>query len=572
MSMFLTEPVRRVARLLPSYVRSPCRTLWLKARTHQATVPGGWTVRLRDYEARQQPGLLSFITTVWDTDPAYLNPLARSVFEQHGGANFEWFILDNGSTDPKTRAALKEIGAHPCVRLERTETNLGIIGGMKYCLDRASGRYVLPLDSDDLLSLDCAQIMTTMILENDYPALLYSDEDKLRGKEHVLPYFKPDWDPVLFVHSCYIAHLCALDRRIALEVGCYTDPAVEGSHDWDSFTRFYLAGHDPVHVPEVIYSWRMHENSTSENINSKPVVYASHQAVIRRFLSGTKSPDLYDVEESPLFGGMPDWRISRRRENAPPLTTVVVTDSPRAELPDIPSSDYPRHEVVQSLKADGLAGLLRALKGREGLVHIVSQDVQIHDPDWGWEALTLMELFPDAVTVGGRIVGRDGLVLHASGCFGFGRGCDPPDRGRPLSDPGYFAIAWKPHSASAVSAQHAVFRADFLIPLLERLIRQGVATLPFLGAWAGAEARRMNLRTVYSPFVIASCSSDWEAEVRDGERAAFLLANAELMPEETLLSRHVGFSPAAPHGWAPLSQRNAHLQGLLGWAQSIAAS
>ncbi|CAN7397886.1 glycosyltransferase [Phenylobacterium sp. LjRoot225] len=572
MSMLLSAPLRRAARALPLSVRSLFRTLWLKARTHQETTPGGWTVRLREYNEPQHPGLLSFITTVWNTDPAYLQPLAASVFEQEGGTKFEWFILDNGSTDPRTRAALERIGAHPCVRLERVEENLGIIGGMKYCLDRASGRYVLPLDSDDLLSLDCVRIMTTAIVENNYPPLLYSDEDKLRGQEHVLPYFKPDWDPVLFLHSCYIAHLCALDRILALECGCYTDAAAEGSHDWDSFTRFHLARHTPVHVPEVIYSWRMHENSTSENIASKPVVYSSHQAVISRFLSGGAKPDLYSVAESPLFGGMPDWRIQRRREAAAPLTTVVLVDSPTAPLPELPTNGYAPHEIVSVSRAEGLAGLARALRGVEGLVHILPQDVQVRDPEWAWEALTLMELFPDTVTVGGRIVGRNGLLLHASGCFGFGRGCDPPDRGRPLTDPGYFAIAWKPHSASAVSAQHAVFRADFLTPLVERLARNGKASLPFLGAWAGAAARRANLRTVYSPFLIASCSTDWEAEVSDDERAAFLLAHAELMPEESLLSRHVGFSPAAPHVWTPAAKRDAHLRGLLGWAQAVASS
>jgi hypothetical protein len=572
MSMVLSARLRRVVRALPPAVRTPFRALWLRAQTLQDSMPSGWTVRLRDYDEPQQPGLISFITTIWNTDPAYLHALAESVFDQQGGTHFEWFILDNGTSNPASRAAIEVIALHPCVRMERVEENLGIIGGMKYCLDRATGRYVLPVDSDDLLSLDCVRIMTAMIVENGYPSLLYSDEDKLRGEEHLLPYFKPDWDPVLFLHSCYIAHLCALDRRLALEYGCYTDPAVEGSHDWDSFTRFHLAGHAPVHIPEVIYSWRMHQNSTSENIASKPVVYSSHRAVLSRFLSGSPNPELYGVVESPLFGGMPDWRIRRRREAAPPLTTVVLVDAPTAALPEVPSNNYPGHRVVSASRADGFAGLARALHGLEGFVHILSQDAQIRDADWAWEALTLMELFPDTVTVGGRIVGRNGLLLQGAGCFGFGRGCDPPDRGRPLDDPGYFAIAWKPHSASAVSAQHAVFRADFLIPLVERLAQGGDASLEFLGAWAGAAARQAKARTVYSPFVHASCTLDWEAQVSDEERAAFLLAHADLMPEQTLLSRHVGFSPAAPHVWASAAQRDAHLQGLFTWARGVASS
>ena len=47
----------------------------------------------------------------------------------------------------------------------------------------------------------------------NYPALVYSDEDKLRDGRHVDPFEKPDWDPVLFRNCCYIAHLCAIRRE-----------------------------------------------------------------------------------------------------------------------------------------------------------------------------------------------------------------------------------------------------------------------------------------------------------------------------------------------------------------------
>src|SRR5687767_1590431 len=86
------------------------------------------------YPAQQESGLLSFITTVWNTDPAFVKVLAESVFAQNGGTNFEWFILDNGSTVPGTIEYVKSLGSHPCVNLHRVENNLGIIGGMRYCL------------------------------------------------------------------------------------------------------------------------------------------------------------------------------------------------------------------------------------------------------------------------------------------------------------------------------------------------------------------------------------------------------------------------------------------------------
>ena len=137
---------------------------------------------------------------------------------------------------------------------------------MRQCLERANGRYILPLDSDDLLERDCVNVVMRFLKEANFPAAVYTDEDMFDGVDFGQAYFKPDWDPVLFLHSCYIAHLSVIDRRLALDLGFYTDKSAEGCHDWDSFIRLMNAGHVPRQIPEALYSWRMHGQSTSANI------------------------------------------------------------------------------------------------------------------------------------------------------------------------------------------------------------------------------------------------------------------------------------------------------------------
>ncbi|MCA2966122.1 MAG: glycosyltransferase [Methylocystis sp.] len=557
--------LRGLARNLPRPVRTSLHRLWLRLNTDTTGVE-----RLRAYAEPQRPGLLTFCTTVWNTAPPFLDALAESLFAQQGGTEFEWLILDNGSQDAGTRRALARIAQHPCVRLHRVENNLGIIRGMRFCLERASGRYILPLDSDDVLSRDCARIFTTIIVENGFPALLYSDEDKLLDGRRVLTYLKPDWDPVLFLHSCYIAHLCAIDRSLALEYGVYTDPRVEGSHDWDSFTRFHLNGHVPVHVPEVVYSWRMHAGSTAQNIDSKSFIVDSQRAVLERFLSGHQPAGRYRIEKSPLFNDTPDWRIRRAPGDEPGLTTFLLTDDPSRPVPGIPSAGYPGHRVVPVALAGGVAALLEALGEAGGLAHLLWDGVALRDPDWAWEALALMELFPDTVMVGGRILDAQQRVTSAAALFGFGKGCDAPDRMRPINDPGYFAMLWKPHSTSAVSSQHAVFRAGFLRTLLDQPEAGSRMSLAYLGAWAGAAARRLGGRVVYSPFLHGQAEQDWNELVTARERAAFVLANADLMPERRYASAHFGSDPTAPQRAAPAAQRAAQHEALLQWARSSA--
>lgn len=493
-----------------------------------------------------EQGLFCFVTTVWNTAPAYLDVLARSLHRQLGGQVFEWFILDNGTTRSDTRDYLESLAArHSYVRLERAEKNLGIIGGMRYCLLRARGRYILPLDSDDYLHPDCLRTLAWYAQKHDYPALLYTDEDKLIGERLSDPFQKPDWDPVLFSAQCFIAHLCAIDRALALELDAYGDPAPEGSHDWDTFTRFWIAGHTPVHVPHVLYAWRLHPQSTAGgNMESKPVVFDSQRAVLRRLLAGAPAGDRFDLVPSPLFGNTPDWWLRRRRTDGRPVTTLILRSaSDTGAMPDlklVPGIDHEIATVTMSADLAVLRALVVDAANRGRLVHLIANDTSPDNDEWAWEAIGLFDLHPDAVAVGGRIH-RDGIVLETGRFLGFGDGCGCPDRGRPMTDPGYAAQVWKPRSVSAISAMHAVFDAAFLAEALTTAMAHG-GSIPHLGAWAGGHAKRAGRRVIYSPFLSANAQIDYDALVSIPERSAFLSAFIDLMPDDVLLPAGTGLT------------------------------
>ena len=505
------------------------------------------TARQALYLARNEPGLLSFVTTVWNTPVAFFDVLAESVHAQAGEIDFEWFILDNGSTVPWVVERLRQLAAErPYIRLERVEENLGIIGGMRYVAERASGRYILPLDSDDYLDPDCVRAIAWTLQKVGYPPLLYTDEDKVEGVVRSGAYLKPDWDPVLFINSCYIAHLCAIDRTLALELGAYTDKNCEGSHDWDTFTRFLLAGHTPVHLPEVLYSWRMHVQSTALNIDSKPVVYQSQRAVIERFRAGHPKGQLFELKKSPLFGETPDWWLRRRRdEPVQPVTTIRIrmpVDGARSPDPRLPVGvDHQIIELDGSAAVDILLEQARMAAKAGRLIHLMSAGVAPDDDEWLHEAVGQMELFPDTVMVGGRLYSNK-TVLCAGYAFGFGQVCDCPDRGRVLADPGYSAQMWKQHSVGAVSAQHAVIDPNFLIEALEALASWR-PSFTLLGSWLGAYANLRARRIVYSPFLSGEITIDWDVMVDAPERGRLLSYAAKLVQDSPFWHRDLGRSP-----------------------------
>lgn len=495
------------------------------------------TTRHLDYPCRPESGLLSLLTTAWNTSPHYLQALADSVLQQRSVTDFEWIVIDNGSTKPATRRRLEEIAAgDPRVRLFRVEKNLGIVGGMRLALEQATGRYVLPVDSDDWLYPDCLQVVTSVVQERSYPAILYSDEDHLLGRKFVLPYFKPDWDPVLFQSCAYIAHLGVFDRRLALELDVYSDSRMDGCHDWDTFERFRRCGHVPEHIPEVLYSWRMHAGSTAANIRSKSYIESSHRRLLTGMLEQRGLTDRFTLRKNPLFHGTPDWHFHREPVSPRPLLVIRVLDIPASEGEvGCVTGSYPARvvNVPRDIPLASLLNLVQDAAPPDGLVAFVSSSVQIDNLDWAWEALGQFELHPDAAVVGGRLVSPRGVVLDAGRILGFGGEHESPDSGRSVDDPGYYAQAWKPHSASAVSMSLCVFDAPFLARQLGDLARPEAppASLPNLGLWSGAFAARHSRRVIYTPFLTATIAEPPTLFLSDRERLAFQHYSRDLIPD-----------------------------------------
>jgi hypothetical protein len=105
---------------------------------------------------------------------------------------------------------------------------------------------------------------------------------------------------------------------------------------------------------------------------------------------------------------------------------------------------------------------------------------------------------------------------------------------------------WKQRSVSAVPIQISVVRADFVAELLSNLPE--CASVPFLGAWAGALAIRTGKRIVYTPFMSGVSNLDWRALVSRAEHEAFTRLHQDLMPDVRFYSPHL--SRERPYSFA----------------------
>jgi hypothetical protein len=401
------------------------------------------------------------------------------------------------------------------VRFDEVPENLGIVGGVRACLERADGDYVVPLDADDLLTPDALAVLAREALARGRPAMLYSDEDLLVEGEPRSPYLRPDWDPALNLAGSYVWHLCAIARERALVTGLYSDRGAEYCHDWDTMFRIWGSGGAIEHVPEVLYHWRTHPASQTNRAGGNQASLASQRQVLERFLGGTPRPELYRVAPFPLDRGAPEWWIERLPREAPPVAVVLLPSGGGGDLLDalVAAEAPPVRSVLAWAGAapgpvpPGLeAGLRRvdggldevlAAAGGDAAIAFVADSLRFGSGAWLWEAIGLLELLRPAA-VGGRVIDGAGRVSGGGGFWGYGGPLGDPDAGRMAEDPGWYSTALKTRTVDAPDSRLAVVSAS-LAEAMRALPRDLEPRL--IGPAIGALAHRAGGRVVRSPLV-----------------------------------------------------------------------
>lgn len=435
---------------------------------------------------------LSVITSAYDTERRFLLELAQSIKNQTY-PKLEWVLVDNGSTDPDTIATLREIASKgDYIKLVRVKKNKGILGGMRVGLEHATGDYILPMDSDDLVTADAMAVISAFLVEHNLPELIYSDEDKCDvHSSRSSPFMKRDWDPVMFYGCCYVAHLCAIRRDTALRLGAYTDEKANGCHDWDTFLRFVRDGATPIHLNEVVYSWRMHSQSTaSADPSVKPFTLASQSHVLTQHLELTRLADRVEIVENTLFGHAGMWRL-RRKAGELPGTLVIATHQ---------AGGTGRLEGSLSTVSE-LMDIVRAKSGDYEYIAIVDSSLAVSDADWISEAIGLCEVQDDVAFVGGTLHSDDSTMLWTGGYRTYRNGETCPYRGRPSYHSGFHGEVFLQRSVDTFTPMF------WLAPTkrLEDLSRELPTDLSF-AEFAGVlavEAAKNGYRTVVSPFMKA---------------------------------------------------------------------
>lgn len=213
--------------------------------------------------------LISIVMPVYNVPSQYLEECLDSILQQTY-QNLEICIADDCSTNEETIATLRkyqELDSR--VKVLFRKENGHISKATNSALSLASGEFVGLMDNDDALDRHALNEVVRVLNTDKEIDFIYTDEDKidLQGKRSD-PHFKSDFSIDSLYGGNFICHFSVIRKTLIDKIGGFR-AGYEGAQDFDLFLRLTNETNAIVHIPKILYHWRMIPGSTALESSSK---------------------------------------------------------------------------------------------------------------------------------------------------------------------------------------------------------------------------------------------------------------------------------------------------------------
>jgi GT2 family glycosyltransferase len=495
----LTAALDRAKLRLKQMVRSLNRARLRKRHAKRHAVYSDWVMRYdtlgeveRDLlrtrmEKITSPPRISVLLPTYRPNLVWFQEAVESVRHQIY-PHWQLCICDDGSKSTALDRYLAEIcAADDRIRVVQRPSNGQICHASNSALEIADGEWTALLDHEDILPEHALLLVAESVRAFPEAGLMYSDEDKLGPDgQREGPHFKPDWNYDLCLGQNMVCHVTAIRTDLIRQIGGFR-PGLEGAQDHDLVLRAieHLSARQIVHIPHVLYHWRIHDAGSAGDAQSKPDATLAGLKAVNEHLERTGRPARAQMV------GNGRYRVSWDAPDPLPLVSILIptrnqvgllkqcietlerlTDyAPREVLIiDNGSSDQAALEYLETLRHRAGYRVLRddrpfnfsalnnlgAREARGEYLVLLNNDIEVIEADWLKEMVSLA-VRPEAGAVGAKLLYPDGTIQHGGILLGIGSTAETPGvaghafKGLGRNAPGYSGRAQITQSWAAVT-------------------------------------------------------------------------------------------------------------------------
>jgi len=219
---------------------------------------------------------------------AYLTDTVKSVLASDY-PNTEIIIINDGSTDGSDTIAQHLAHLHPQVTYI-SQQNSGPSVARNHGISMAKGKYILPLDGDDLISPDYISSAVNILESSPEVKVVYCQAEKFGAKNgpwKLKPFSLQNLalDNMIFVSAMY-------RKTDWKNIGGYAEEMTWGYEDWEFWISMLKEGGEVVQLPMVGFYYRTSPTSRRKSVKRegkrKTIAFlnAKHKDFLYQYLDG----------------------------------------------------------------------------------------------------------------------------------------------------------------------------------------------------------------------------------------------------------------------------------------------
>lgn len=217
---------------------------------------------------------ISIVVPMYNTPKEFFEDMVNSLINQTYD-NWELCLADGSNEQNKELEEIYQKDSR--IKYHFIGENKGISGNTNEAIKLASGDYIALLDHDDFLPAFSLYEIVKNINKNPDVEFIYTDEDKCEkvdGKRYD-PYFKSDFGPDTLRANNFICHFSVFKKELMDTLGGFRSK-YDGAQDYDILLRMSEETNRIIHIPKILYHWRVHNLSTAKSGGTaKPYAYES---------------------------------------------------------------------------------------------------------------------------------------------------------------------------------------------------------------------------------------------------------------------------------------------------------
>lgn len=290
---------------------------------------------------------ISIVIPLYKTPENYFIELINSIKEQTY-SNWEICLADGSEKKQKYLEDILKLYSDK-IKYKFIGTNKGISGNTNEALKMATGDFIALVDHDDLLPRFALYEIVKAINNEPQADFIYSDEDKFVEENGInirmLPHFKQDYALDTLRSYNYICHFTVIKKELIDKIGNFRSE-YDGSQDYDIILRATENANKILHIPKILYNWRINENSVASGANAKPYAYEAAKKAISSSLERQNIPNA-KVEDSKIIG---IYKVTYPIIKKEKISIIIVNKNNKKELKrcinSIIKSTYKNFEII----------------------------------------------------------------------------------------------------------------------------------------------------------------------------------------------------------------------------------